>query len=739
EIIDFLKEKRLVIIQSYIQIKKNESILEALLPLKVNKDIQDELSKIETENDLVFLSKFNTLIKENLKDEPSAFIYEKIGTKFQHFFFDEFQDTSLMQWQNFVPLRDHTISMEDTSFTVVGDPKQSIYRFRGGDSQLMLSLINKTEKSPLAAHTKVLKYNWRSANNIVKFNNELYQYQSQFLEEQHQKIFSEDAQQIPKNKTLEGRVKINLLENSSQPEFFENLANAMHNNIQDCLEHGFSMSDITILCRGNKDILRLSQLLGYKKVIYKGKSSFIKTISEKGLTLNLSYTLKALISFLTWKTNTQNKRNLVDTLYWLQQLGRVKFHDFSSEVFSLLALQHDGLILEKLSNKYALNLQDSHLPQLNLYNFVEYFLKEFCVPEKETDFVLSFLEILHGFGQNVGLGLKDFLQYWNDEGRETSIAASENVDAVQLMTIHKAKGLEFPIVFFALRNDNDKEGKFSAWLQQDDEILPSVYLPNFSSELTNYDEELKEFNDFHTYENRMDNLCVQYVATTRPVEQLYLYLEKPGKDGISKIELYDFVKQYNVNNEEQFDLYPGDYNKQKKEKNSNLQHHKIVSVFPMDSQKISKITIATPSKTYQFRNDKVRQGILMHEILSKIKYPNDLKFVLKEYSLNGILTASEIKILKKELKKVIANNESYFSEKYTVINEREILISNKDGISLHRPDRLLMDIDGNCTIIDFKTGTEKTEHQRQVEKYKLVLEKIGYRVVETKIIYTQQT
>jgi hypothetical protein len=158
----------------------------------------------------------------------------------------------------------------------------------------------------------------------------------------------------------------------------------------------------------------------------------------------------------------------------------------------------------------------------------------------------------------------------------------------------------------------------------------------------------------------------------------------------------------------------------------------------MDSQKISKITIATPSKTYQFRNDKVRQGILMHEILSKIKYPNDLKFVLKEYSLNGILTASEIKILKKELKKVIANNESYFSEKYTVINEREILISNKDGISLHRPDRLLMDIDGNCTIIDFKTGTEKPEHQRQVEKYKLVLEKIGYRVVETKIIYTQQ-
>ena len=95
---------------------------------------------------MVLLSKFNIIINENLKNEPSAFIYEKVGTRYLHYFFDEFQDTSALQWQNFLPLRDHTISSDNTSFTLVGDPKQSIYRFRGGESQLMLNIINHKRK-----------------------------------------------------------------------------------------------------------------------------------------------------------------------------------------------------------------------------------------------------------------------------------------------------------------------------------------------------------------------------------------------------------------------------------------------------------------------------------------------------------------------------------------------------------------------------------------------------------------
>jgi ATP-dependent exoDNAse (exonuclease V) beta subunit len=163
--------------------------------LKVNKEIQDQLQQIEDENDLVLLSKFNVLINENLRNEPSAFIYEKVGTQFQHYFFDEFQDTSALQWMNFLPLRDHNIATENSSFTLVGDPKQSIYRFRGGNAEIMLDIINKKDFSPIEVEIETLQQNFRSAKNIVKFNNELYHFYGSYLNEEHAKLFGKDAEQ----------------------------------------------------------------------------------------------------------------------------------------------------------------------------------------------------------------------------------------------------------------------------------------------------------------------------------------------------------------------------------------------------------------------------------------------------------------------------------------------------------------------------------------------------------------
>ena len=196
EIADILPQLiswRREIIDLYIDSQKKERILQAILPLKVNADIQKKLMEIEEENDLVLLSKFNIIINENLRNEPSAFIYEKVGTQFQHYFFDEFQDTSAMQWQNFLPLRDNSITSDNTSFTIVGDPKQSIYRFRGGESKLMLDIMSGEETTPKKAIAEHLKFNWRSAKNIVDFNNRLYDFMSQNLSEDHQQIFGENV------------------------------------------------------------------------------------------------------------------------------------------------------------------------------------------------------------------------------------------------------------------------------------------------------------------------------------------------------------------------------------------------------------------------------------------------------------------------------------------------------------------------------------------------------------------
>ena len=741
EIADILPQLiswRREIIDLYIDSQKKERILQAILPLKVNADIQKKLMEIEEENDLVLLSKFNIIINENLRNEPSAFIYEKVGTQFQHYFFDEFQDTSVMQWQNFLPLRDNSITSDNTSFTIVGDPKQSIYRFRGGESKLMLDIISGEETTPKKAIAEHLKFNWRSAKNIVDFNNRLYDFMSQNLSEEHQKIFGENAIQGAQSK-LDGRVKVHLLENSVKAVFYEETSQKMQQDIQECLDNGFTFSDITILCRGNNDIFNYSQLLGNLKVNYNGKETYIKTISEKGLTLDLSFTIKALIEFLKWEINPKNRQFLVKMMYFLNVSGRIKMNDFTSEIKTILSLESKKDIENYINAHYQIKLVQNDVPQLNLYNFIEYYIQEFSVENKEIDFLLNFLEMLFNYTQNAGATLKEFLKFWDDEASKISIQASENIDAVQIMTIHKAKGLEFPVVFIPMENKNNDK-KFSEWydLNSEDE-LKTVILNQFSPELENYDEDLAQFNFENSYRNKIDRFCIQYVATTRPVEQLFFYIEKPSKSS-NNLELYDFVTQFqpteNGESLDSFDIFPvSDLKKQKKKEKKDYQSENINSI-SQQTEKVSNIEIATTSKNYQNRVEHVRMGIFTHEILSQIKTKKDVTKVLNSYLLEGKITNEEKTSILERIENVLndANYSVYFTENLKIINEREMFATENEQSKTYRPDRLVETKDG-FIIIDFKTGEEKEKDQKQVETYKNKLEQFGKKVVKTDVIY----
>jgi len=742
EILDYLLEIRRKIISNYILSQKKEKILRAILPLKVNKEIQDKLAEIEEENDLVLLSKFNIMIHENLREEPSSFIYEKVGTQFSHYFFDEFQDTSQLQWQNFLPLRDHTITSENMSFTLVGDPKQSIYRFRGGDSQMMLDIIHQKENTPVKAVVEPLDTNWRSAKNIVDFNNKLYQFLSERVNEEHCDIFGKGSFQNAQS-DFNGRVKIHFMENAKKADFFNEAAEKMRNDIQECLDNGFRFSDITILCRGNFEIFSYSQLLGNMEVVVNGKETYIKTISDKGLTLELSPAILATIEFLRWEMNPKNLQFFVKMMYFLNASERIKIEDFTLEMTEILARESKEKIEEFVLEKYDIKLRQTDIPHLNLYNFIEYYIQEFSVENRETDFLLNFLEMLYNFSQNAGFTLKDFLKYWDEEGHTISIQASENIDAIQIMTIHKAKGLEFPVVFLPMENEN-KDGKFTGWISAENDNLQSVIVSSFEKALENYDEEMLEFNQKNTYQNMIDRFCLQYVATTRAVEQMFFYIEKPNKSS-NNLELYEFaesIRNENSRNSEEnpdsFDVYntdPAILRKQKKKEKAQIKTKSIHSLGRKHEKK-SFITIATPSKNYQERNEKVRQGIFVHEILSKINTEKDLANVLKSYLLEGILTQEESENIKNKILEVIRQEKysSYFSENVKVINEKEIMISENGESFLYRPDRIIENEKG-CIIIDFKTGNEKEKYEKQVETYKNVLEKLGKNIIATEIIY----
>ena len=742
EILDYLRDHRKKIINNHVEAEKKQKILNALLPLKVNKDIQDKLAEIEKENDLVLLSKFNIMIHENLREEPTAFIYEKIGTKFSHYFFDEFQDTSLLQWQNFLPLRDHAVSQEHMSFTLVGDPKQSIYRFRGGDSQLMLDIINKKEKSPVFAKLENLENNYRSAKNIVDFNNQLYQFMSEFTEKEHQEIFGKGSQQTAKS-DMEGRVRINLIENAAKKSvFYDDATEKMRDDIESCLDNGYRFSDITILCRGNFDIFTFSQLLGNLKVNYKGEEVYIKTISESGLTLNLSLTLLALTEFLKWEENPKNFQFVVKMLYYLKVLGRIEMEDFSTEIMDILALKTKSEMEVLIAEKYDLKLQSKDLLQLNLYNFIEHFLHEFSMKDKETDFLFNYLEMLYGYSQNAGSTLKEFLKYWNEEANSKTIQASENVDAVQIMTIHKSKGLEFPVVLLPMKNAAGSK-KSSYWFgTSSEEQLNSVNVNFFDTSLEIYDTEIADFNYENSYQEKIDQFCLQYVATTRAAEQLFFYIEKPNKTA-NHLEIYDFLASKIPRDEtgepaSSFDLYEvsAEHLKKKGEKKSTQFTTKAIHLTSEKDKYPNAIKIATPTKNYQNRVEKVRMGIFTHEILARINTAKDVEKVLESYLLEGTITNDEQLQISDRIFNII-NNENYskyFQENQIVINEKDIMISENGTSSIYRPDRLIETKDG-IIIIDFKTGDELEKHQLQLDEYQSVLEKLGKKVIESQIVY----
>ncbi|MDR2204647.1 MAG: UvrD-helicase domain-containing protein [Flavobacteriaceae bacterium] len=744
EILNYLIETRQKLISNHILSQKKEKILAALLPLKVNKEIQDKLAEIEEENDLVLLPKFNVMIHENLSQEPSAFIYEKIGTQFSHYFFDEFQDTSQLQWKNFLPLRNHTISSKDMSFTLVGDPKQSIYRFRGGDSQMMLDIIRGKEEIPVKANVENLENNWRSAKNIVKFNNDFYKFLSETgnLNDDFKDIFGKGSQQNAKSENP-GRVRINFIENSTKEILHTEIAEKMRDDIQNCLDHGFKFSDITILCRGNTEIYGYSALLGNMKVNYGGNLVPVKTISEKGLTLNLSSTILAVTEFLKWELNPKNTAFLVKMMYHLNVSERIKMQDFSAEMMEILDQKETAEIKNFIRKKYDLNLKQTDIPMINLYNFTEYFVREFSVEHKETDFLLNFLELLYNFSRNPGFTLKDFLKYWDEEGGNTSIQTSKNIDAVQIMTIHKAKGLEFPVVFLPMENEN-KDGKFTGWIPANEENLGVVNISPFDRKLENYDEEMQNFNRENTYRNKIDRFCLLYVATTRAVEQMFFYLEKPNKSA-NNLEIFEFAEKirnekFNSNHEEKpdsFDVFETDeqiLRKQNRHKKENF-HTQSIDLQKNTTAKTS-IKIATPSKNYQSRNEKVRTGIFTHEVLSKINSAKDISRVLDSYVLNGNITNSEKQTISERIIGIVSNPKysEYFSENAKIMNERDLMISENGETFLYRPDRII-ETENGFTIIDFKTGEENPKHEKQVENYKNALEKLGKKVAKTEVVY----
>lgn len=729
EIEDRVRHLAHTLIEAHTNKEELKFILKEILPLVIFKEIERKIKQIEDENDIVLLSKFNTLIYENLKDEPSQFIYEKIGTKFHHFFVDEFQDTSLMQWLNLVPLKHNAISSSGHSFTLIGDPKQSIYGFRGGDSQLMIDLIAEAEKNQKTSYVNKLKNNYRSAKNVVLFNNDLYKRISALLlDVSHREMFSDAVQEHVSQE--EGRVRL-FYSNTKGIAAKDEFLSQMQKDIQQCLHDGYTLSDITILLRSNSDIRYFAQALGKMLIIENGTETYISTLSDQGLTLDLSSTILALIEYLQWELQPQKTENLINFLYYLNQTGKLDFKDFTQETLHILNLTDKHSILKYLREHHDIELPLYIKPSIALYSTIESLLHKLSVPGVETIYILNFLETVYNFSQARSANFQDLISYWQEEAHKVSIKASESINAIRLMTIHAAKGLEFPVVFIPYMGPT-KKTPFDWYPIEEFPGLKSVRVNKLPFPLSSPHQQA--FQEKLATRKDLEELCVLYVATTRAVSQLHLYIEKESKTEGSENLKKNLRQWYPPTG----DLYEvaGTLELDQRAKGRKETDVQKIQLTTNKYSKVSNVRIATPSKSYQARNESVRIGLLMHEILEKTTGPENIASTLKRYALEGIITTIEKETIEKRILSLFENHPELLSLHLKFPNrvEQEVLLQTPDTKTVLRMDRVVETPEG-IIIIDYKTGSPKPHHERQMTAYKESLENIGLKVLSTKLIY----
>ena len=671
------------------------------------------------EKNVMLLSETTELLGKIIDGDDTPFIYEKVGTWINNFMLDEFQDTSLMQWRNFIPLLANSVANNEQNL-IVGDIKQSIYRFRNSDWNILKSGID-NEFSRGVSH-KHLDVNWRSAGNIVEFNNSFFEAAAQNASfEQIVEVYSNFAQRLPERRTDKGYVNINFVNKKSLQELGAEYDSTMQTLI---LEHvsrlvanGYRLNDIGILVRWNSEGAAVA-----KSLIEAGYN----VISADSLAVSSSAAVQKVVNILKWLDDPDN---VASEIYAALSVGEVASDIISPE-------------------------ESIRLKSLSTYQMCEEIIRCYLTDKQKEDiaFLQAFLDMVMDFAVNQGSNLSAFLKWWDENGVKKSVSSPEDMDAIQVMTVHKAKGLAFEAVivpYFSNRLDHSPYRAPLLWSTAASQLLdyPGPLPVRYSSHLT----DTLFSDDYHKekLEVYMDNLNVAYVAFTRPKRELIVIADEPAenKDGIRPLNnvsdlLFDYMAAAPEICGAQFDEHEKvvevdgiavattEYILGKDEefvgaKKENLQ------LFGLDRQFAGKLDMKRVRTAMQTGsvNDELTlrdNGIIMHDLFATINTAADVE-KLPEGEVKG------------QIREVIASVEErgWFSDEYEVFRECSIILP--DG-SVLRPDRVLVK-GSEAVVIDYKFGEfvpDNRQYHRQVRRYMQLLSDMGYETVTGYLWYVKE-
>lgn len=789
-------------------------IVNQLYTLGILVDLRKWVMELCHEKGIVLISDSGHLLKEVIADSETPFVYEKTGAVYSHFMIDEFQDTSGLQWNNFKPLIGNSLS-ENNLGMVVGDVKQAIYRWRSGDWRLLAGKLDESFPA-FGIKNEVLSSNWRSHGKIIRFNNTVFSLIPEMLQRHIdselleagvktnpvsltvQEVYAGSVQEISNRKVADlGYVRARFLEskNDLKDEKQQIIFDELVGSVKELQDNGVRANEIAILVRKKTDAALISDLFLEQKRNPENSAYNFEILSGESLFIINSDVINLVIALLNCFLNPDDEvvRAQLNHVYFqkvyprLSEIGKIP--DFSDKE-SADSGKTKNLQLDLFASTNQLHYEPPlgrqfellHDPENSFLGFVGSKAFQELVSGKpileivygicekfnlfaiadELAYIQAFVDQISLFERNHASELTSFLNWWEENGDRFTIPVSESVDAINVLTIHKSKGLEFEYVFipffdWGIHPSTLPDQAPLLWCMpeiepfSEMELVPVRYKKDLGKSIFYREYFIEKFNTY------IDNLNLMYVAFTRAKAGLLIWSgytgkmnnigdllklaienqSRTGSFGIPETQLLRF----------EADFEPGEllYESgsipdihQSEQAASTVLNVRLDSFGFADFRKF--LTIRKRGEDFFTQDNKQQTGInkgkLIHEILSLVETENDLGKAVKRIETDGKISSADAAGLTAELRNLLHDQEikHWFDGTFRVINERNIL-TGKNGIK--RPDRIMISGD-RVIVVDYKSGEyELDKYKSQLRTYVRELQNCGYTNVSGYIWYTK--
>lgn len=711
--------------------------------------IDEEVREENQRANRFLLSDTNNLLRRLIQDSDSSFVFEKIGTTLKHVMIDEFQDTSRMQWNNFRILLTESLAQGSGSL-IVGDVKQSIYRWRNGDWSILNNLQGKMNGTfPIIE--KHLNINRRSESNIIRFNNEIFTAGCAWLnniyrEETEQdcedliQAYQDVCQESPRKET-KGYVRIEFLDKNEEMTYEERTLEQLASQVNSLVNEGVNLSDITILVRKNKNIPVIAN--------YFSQNQLFRIVSDEAFRLDASSCVCALIDALRYLTAPD------DTIA-LARLASVYQREVLKNTvdWNMLLLNDTRSFIPQ----QFLNEQNT-LKLMPLYELLESIFRIFNLAalQEQDAYLFAFFDAVSDYLQENSSDIDSFLTYWEDDLRNKTIPSGE-LEGIRIYSIHKSKGLEFhtviiPFCDWSLENEVNNQ---LIWCTPEDAPYNDLNIVP-----VNYSKAMLQSTYRSDYNHErlqlwVDNLNLLYVAFTRASKNL-IVMANGGKSNSISTLLYETLELVSRRLDGKFEeniftfgtLCPTERKKEKNQSTNRLTSPSQSRIVKMESFD-NKIDFRQSNRSAEFINNNeeddqthyIKQGRLLHYLFSAIHTADDVEPILDQMNSEGLFDSeTTVRQIRTLIQKALSNPKAkdWFSGEWDLFNERSIIYTDNGEMQTRRPDRVMIK-DNEVIVVDFKFGKKSAAYNRQVENYMQLFSRMGYKSVHGYLwyIYTNE-